>query len=112
MPVSPELKTLMNDTVVVYAASTSGTATLSGARATWAATGSTYAARVLIQPEFRRLNDGQHVEVRSVAWVNSTRALTPADKIELPDGTAPAVLQILNYDTSTGFHHSKVEFGR
>jgi len=79
---------------------------------TWAATASTFAARVVDKPGFVRNDQGEDVAYRSVAWLASTGgSLVVDNRYTLPDGTSPPVVMIERYPDDRGAHHVKLFFG-
>jgi hypothetical protein len=80
--------------------------------ATYAASGSTYRARVVAKPSFIRGLQGENVAVKSVVWIASTGTIDPSDRITLPDGTTPPVLGVESYPDEDGASYfSKVMLG-
>lgn len=70
-----------------------------------------YSARVVDKAQKIRDPDGQEVLARTVVWVQGTPTVTPQDRITLPDGTTPPILNAEKYPDESGDHHVKVFCG-
>lgn len=106
--VEPALRALMTQTIRV---STRSGHTAYGAPS-FAATATTYRARIVDRPGFTRGNTGEDVAYRSIAWIASTGSLHVDDRYLLPDGTSPPVVALERYPDERGaYHHAKLFFG-
>lgn len=77
----------------------------------FAATASTYRARIVDKPGFVRSNAGEDVAFRTVAWLASTAPLTIDDRFTLPDGTSPPAVALERFPDQNGAYHVKLFFG-
>jgi len=70
-----------------------------------------YSARVLYKNV--RTTDARGVEVlaKGVVWIQGTPSIGLDDKITLPDGTTPPILNVQMVPDERGTHHVKVYFG-
>jgi hypothetical protein len=76
------------------------------------AAASGYAARVV--GTHRRLRDaaGSETVARHVAYVAMSGTIGPEDRLTLPDGSTPPVLQVDQFtDETGGVHHTRILFG-
>jgi hypothetical protein len=76
------------------------------------AAASGYAARIV--GTHRRLRDaaGSEKVARHVAYVAMSGTIGPEDRVALPDGSTPPVLQVDQFPDETGaVHHTRVWFG-
>ena len=100
---------LMPDTLkvnVLKGVSTDGYGT-----ATYSATTQSYRCRVSEKQELVRTFSGDEQLAKTVAWVNSSSTFGPWDKITLPDGTMPPLLNVSDVRDETGHNHSRLVFG-
>ena len=113
MSFSTDFLELMPDTVKV---STRTTHNLYG-EPSFAATTSSYRARIVASLGYVRNAEGEEVGYDTVAWVRSTgtASITASDRITLPTGAAPStrppVVGVERYPDEDGIHHTKVMFG-
>lgn len=70
-----------------------------------------YRARVVFEEVNVRGDDGNIVVARGTVWINGTPFVKAEDKITLPDGTSPPVLNSTRYTDDQGIHHTRVYFG-
>jgi hypothetical protein len=73
---------------------------------------SSYKARVIEKDALLQLEDGSEKMSRARAYVNSTSAIDPKDKVTLPDGTFPSILRADLIPDEDGAHHVVLWFGR
>lgn len=80
---------------------------------TFAATTTSYRARIVEKREFVRTATGETLEQTHVLWIRSTGAtsITTDDRITLPDGTTPQILSVELYPDTDGEHHRKLTLG-
>ncbi len=79
----------------------------------FAATTSSYRARVVEKPGYVRSAEGEEIAYHTVAWVRSTGAvsITASDRVTLPDGSRPPVVGVERYPDEDLEHHVKILFG-
>lgn len=105
MPIS-DWSDLLNDTVTVepytgrdvYGKPTYGTAVSFAARVV-------YAARGVITQR------GETIRGTGEVWLSTTYVVAQQDRVTLPDGTSPAILDVARYPDEAGAHHVKLVFG-
>lgn len=68
-------------------------------------------ARVVAKPGFVRNQTGEDVAFHTVAWLASTGTLDISDRYQLPDGTAPPVVNLERYPDEDGTYYHKLFFG-
>lgn len=77
----------------------------------YSTSGSTYTARVVNKQKLVRNASGIEQVSTVTAYVASTSAFDPEDKITLPDGTSPNIITINITPDDGGTHHSTIYFG-
>ena len=55
-------------------------------------------------------SEGQERMSRTTAWLFGAPELTTDDRITLPDGRKPFIINIETYPDETGIHHMKIAF--
>lgn len=80
---------------------------------TFAATTTSYRARIVEKREFLRTAEGEVLEQSHLLWVRSTGAvsITTDDRITLPDGTTPQVLSVEMFPDEDLEHHRRIRLG-
>lgn len=73
--------------------------------------GTSYRARVLNAPAFKRGAGGETVEIQTTVWVASTGTISVDDRITLPDGTTPPIVLVERVPDEDGTHHHKLGLG-
>lgn len=79
---------------------------------TYAATNTTYYARVVNKQVVVRDAMGQEKIASPVVYVDCTGTITPEYRVKLPDGTYPPILQVSAYPDEHGTHHTVLYFGK
>ena len=69
-----------------------------------------YQARVVPTHRLIRSPQGSDKVATTVAWIATTDAIGPEDRLTLPDGSSPAILQVDRY-TDARLPHTRVFFG-
>lgn len=77
----------------------------------FAASGSTLAARVVERVFETRMADGTVAVASHEVWLASTGTVAATSKFVLPDGTSPPLLRLSEYPDEDGTHHYKLLFG-
>lgn len=75
------------------------------------ATPATYKARIIRKPTRVRDIDGHEVVARGKVWLLGKPLVTTQDKIELPDGTSPPIIQVETFPDQSDDHHTCLYFG-
>lgn len=78
---------------------------------TYATAGSTYSALVQYDQKLVRAFDGTEKISTAQVIMACTGTINPDDKITLPDGTSPPILNISKLSDDEGQHHVEVYFG-
>ena len=74
--------------------------------------GTGYRARIHEKAGFVRTADGETLEITTEVWVNSTKAFTVDDRIQLPNGTTPQIVAVNRpFDEDGAQHHIKLFLG-
>lgn len=73
--------------------------------------GTNFSARVLRKQEKVLDRDGNEKVANTVVWIYGSPAWDVRDKITLPDGTTPPILQIAVIPDEGGDHHSRLWLG-
>ena len=75
-------------------------------------TGTSYRARVVNKPKFIRQDANHTIAIQTEVWLASTGGtITVDDRITLPDGSTPPILQVERFGDSQGEHHVKLMLG-
>lgn len=79
----------------------------------FAATTSSYRARIVEKPGYLRNGQAEEISYSHVMWVASTGSvsITASDRLTLPDGTIRPMLAVERYPDEDGAHHVKVYLG-
>lgn len=78
---------------------------------TFSTVSSTFKARIVDVSTQVRDQQGNVVQVRTVAWVASTGTILATGRITLPDGSTPPIAAVSRYPDEDGTHHHKIKFG-
>jgi hypothetical protein len=65
-------------------------------------------ARVVYQTEMVYDATGQEQISTVTIWVGSAPGVKPGDRITLPDGTQPRILNVHQYPDEDGAHHERI----
>jgi len=74
------------------------------------ATGTSYSARVVYKNKITVDAIGREVTARGVIYVAATGAISPEDKITLPDSSTPQIISVERFPDENGAHHNQVYF--
>lgn len=75
-------------------------------------TAATYSARVNYkQTRIVNRTNGQDAIATGIVWISGTPTITIDDRITLPDGSTPVILNWETLADEDGAHHTKVFFG-
>ena len=113
MSFDTELLPLMPDTVKVSTRTTHS----NYGEPSFAATTSSYRARIVTKLGYVRSAEGEDLAYNTVAWIRSTgtASITASDRITLPTGAAPStrppIVGIERFPDQDGANHVKVMFG-
>lgn len=112
MAVDKELLALMPDTVVW----TTGQSLSNYGTPTFASTGHSMAARISRKVSDIRAKDGTVVASQGTVWCapsspSDSFRPSPEDRLTLPDGTTPAVMDLEILNDEAELHHYKVTLG-
>ncbi len=109
MSFSTELLALMPDTIKI----STRTGHNNYGEASYAASTSTHAARILEKPGFIHGEGSEEVAYRHVLWVRSTGTtkITATDRLKLPDGTTPPIVAVERYPDEDGPNHVVIKLG-
>lgn len=79
----------------------------------FAATTSSYRARIVEKPGFFRDGAGEEINYSHTIWIASTGSvsITVSDRVTLPGGTIRPVLAVERYPDEDGPHHVKCHLG-
>lgn len=100
------LVALMPRTVIVYS---SATPSVYGVES-FAASGTTYSARITKDPQVMLRVAGPVKDPVAVAWIDSTTAIGAGSRVRLPDGTSPRIASATTVDDDAGVHHVRIVF--
>jgi hypothetical protein len=67
-------------------------------------------ARVVHHQRLVVASDGQEKMSRTTAWIFGTPGLTADDRVTLPDGSQPFIINIERFPDEKGMHHEKIAF--
>ena len=70
-----------------------------------------FKARVSFKERWIRRSDGSTVHSRGEVWLLGTPDIDPEDRITLPGGDQPPILEVMRPSDEGGIHHTKVIFG-
>lgn len=73
--------------------------------------GTSYRARITYKPTRVKLADGSEVISKAVVWLLGTPTIDAKDRLELSDGSVPAILLAEKVSDGEGYHHVKVFLG-
>jgi hypothetical protein len=103
MPIDPELKALMTQTVKItaYSSLTNQGEPVYGAEVS-------YAAMVQNKDTMFRDREGRERWSNTTIYVNAASGIKPQDKLELPDGTFPKIMRVVQLPDEFGDHHVEI----
>lgn len=104
MTFDPALLDLMPDTVTLYKA---GDRDRYG-DVPFAATGTAIRCRYIREPKMVRTNLGEEKISSSHVWLAGVYGVSPEDKLVLPDGTAPLILNVAMFSDEDGPCYERV----
>ena len=70
-----------------------------------------YRARVVDHQQLVVDADGQERMARTIAWIYGYPDVTTDDRVTLPDGRQPFIINVFGYPDEKGNHHVKLAFG-
>ena len=82
-------------------------------KATFAASTTSYRARIVEKPGYVRGAESEEIAYRHVIWARSTSTgkITASDRVTLPGGTVRPVVAVERYPDDDGPHHVKIMLG-
>lgn len=107
MPVDPEFKEMMLDTVTVFVSSTVD----KYGKQAFAGTGVAYRCRLVFNERMIRDTDGREVVEAGRAIVFGPAVVDVNDRIGLPGNKSPLVTSVSNIKDEFGDHHTVIGFG-